>query len=71
MSRSIVAINLEVQCTDGISHEGVALAVDGTKRIYLNADGSELHNVESIIKCALVVPPIVFAAFMQRCKEAE
>jgi hypothetical protein len=40
MSRIVVGINLEVQCADGCTHEGVTLAVEDNRRIYLAADGT-------------------------------
>jgi hypothetical protein len=40
MSRIVVGMNLEVQCADGCTHEGVTLAVEDNRRVYLAADGT-------------------------------
>ena len=71
MSRIVVGINLEVQCTDGCTHEGVTLAVEDNRRVYLAADGTVLEGVECINKCVSVLPPMVLAAVLSRCKECE
>lgn len=67
----ILAINVEVECCDGSTHQGVKLAVDGTRRVYLAADDTEINNVESMTQCTVVVPPMIFAAALHRCKECE
>ena len=71
MSRIVVGINLEVQCTDGCTHENVTLAVEDNRRVYLAADGTVLEGVECINKCVSVLPPMVLAAVLSRCKECE
>lgn len=71
MSRIIAAINLKVQCSDGCSHEGVTLAVEDDRRIYLDADGNELSGVECIEECVAVLPPMALAAVLSQCKECE
>lgn len=71
MSRIIAAINLKVQCSDGCSHEGVTLAVENNRRIYLDADGNELAGVECIDECVAVLPPMALAAVLSQCKECE
>ena len=71
MSRIVVGINLVVQCTDGCTHEGVTLAVEDNRRVYLAADGTVLEGVECINKCVSVLPPMVLAAVLSRCKECE
>ena len=71
MSRIVVGINLEVQCTDGCTHEGVTLAVEDNRRVYLAADGTVLEGVECINKCVSVLPPMVLAAVLSRCKECQ
>lgn len=67
----ILAINVEVECCDGSTHQGVKLAVDGTRRVYLAADDTEINNVESMTQCTVVVPPMIFAAALHRCMECE
>jgi hypothetical protein len=71
MSRLVVGINLEVQCADGCTHEGVTLAVEDNRRIYLAADGSELEGVECIDECVAVLPPMALAAVLGSCQECE
>ncbi len=71
MSKIIAAVKLKVQCADGCSHEGVTLAVEDDRRIYLAADGSELEGVECIDECVAVLPPMALAAVLSRCKECE
>jgi len=69
MSRTVVGINLEVQCADGCTHEGVTLAVEDNRRVYLAADGTVLEGVECINKCVSVLQPTTLAAVLSRCKE--
>ena len=71
MTMQILAINVEVQCCDGTTHDGVRLAVDGTRRIYLAADDSEIEGVEEVTKCTAIVPPMILAAALHHCKECE
>lgn len=71
MTMQILAINVEVECCDGSTHQGVKLAVDGTRRVYLAADDTEINNVESMTQCTVVVPPMIFAAALHRCMECE
>jgi hypothetical protein len=71
MSRIIGAVKLKVQCADGCTHEGVTLAVEDDRRVYLTADGAELQGVECIDECVAVLPPLVLASLLSRCKECE
>jgi hypothetical protein len=71
MTMQILAINVEVECSDGTTHQGVRLAVDGTRRVYLAADDTEISDVQTVTKCLTIVPPMVLAAALQRCKECE
>jgi hypothetical protein len=71
MSRIIAAVKLKVQCADGCTHEGVTLAVEDNRRIYLHADGNEIDGVECIEKCVAVLPPMALAAVLSQCKECE
>jgi hypothetical protein len=67
----LLAINVEVQCCDGTVHQDAKLAVDGTRRIYLAADGTEIEGVEAMTKCTVVVAPTILAAALHRCMECE
>lgn len=67
----VLAIDLDVQTSDGAAHTGVRLAVDGTRRVYLLPDGTELIGIEQITKCTVIVPPIVLAAALHKCMECE
>lgn len=71
MSRILVAVNVKVQCADGHSYEGVTLAVEDNRRIYLDADGNELAGIECIDECIAVLPPMALAAVLSQCKECE
>lgn len=71
MSRILVAINMKVQCADGCTHEGVTLAVEDNRRIYLTADGTQLEGVHCIDECVAVLPPMALAAVLSQCKECE
>jgi hypothetical protein len=71
MNRIIAAVKLKVQCVDGCTHEGVTLAVEGNRRIYLAADGSELEGVECIDECVAVLPPMALAAVLGSCQECD
>lgn len=71
MTMQVLGIDLVVQCSDGATHTGVRLAVDGDRRVYLLPDGSELAGAEQITQCTAVVPPMVLAAALSRCKECE
>ena len=69
--RQLLAINLQVCCTDGVVHDGVKLFVENNRRVYVAADGSELSDVDCIEKCTAVVPPMVLAMALHACKECE
>lgn len=71
MTMQVLAVNVEVQCCDGTKHQGVKLAVDGTRRVYLSTDGTEIINVESMTQCTAIVHPMILAAALHRCKECE
>ena len=71
MTMQILAINVEVQCCAGTTHDGVRLAVDGTRRVYLAADDSEIEGVKEVTKCTAIVPPMILAAALHRCMECE
>lgn len=71
MTIKILAIDLEVQCVDGTTHTGIRLAVDGTRRIYLAEDGTELDGVESISKCTAVVHPLILASTLHQCEASK
>jgi hypothetical protein len=71
MTMQLLAINVEVQCADGTAHQGVKLAVEGARRVYLAADGTEINDVESMTRCTVVVPPMIFAAALHRCMECK
>jgi hypothetical protein len=71
MSMIIAAVKLKVQCADGCTHEGVTLAVEDDRRVYLTADGAELQGVECIDECVAVLPPLALASLLSRCKECE
>ena len=71
MTMQVLAVNVEVQCCDGSTHQDVRLAVDGTRRVYLAADDSEIDAVEAVTKCTVIVPPMILAAALHRCKECE
>lgn len=66
----IAAVKLKVQCTDGCIHEGVTLAVEDNRRIYLDANGNELQAVECIDECVAVLPPMLLAAVLSNPKES-
>lgn len=69
MSRIIAAVKLKVRCADGCTHEGVTLAVEDDRRIYLAADGGELEGVECIDECIAVLPPMQLAAVLNHFKK--
>lgn len=71
MTIQILAINVEVECSDGTRHQGVRLAVDGTRRVYLAADDSEISDVQTVTECTAIVPPMILAAALYSCKECE
>jgi len=69
--RQLLAINLQVRCTDGAVHDCVKLFVEDNRRVYVADDGSELRDVDCIEQCTAVVPPMVLAAALHACKECE
>jgi|DEB19_MinimDraft_3_1074340.scaffolds.fasta_scaffold00296_16 hypothetical protein len=71
MNRIIAAVKLKVRCVDGCTHEGVTLAVEDNRRVYLAADGTQLEGVHCIDECVSVLPPRVLAAVLSQCKECE
>lgn len=71
MSRIMVAVNMKVQCADGCAHEGVTLAVEDNRRLYFAADGTQLEGVQCIDECVALLPPMVLASVLSKCKECE
>lgn len=69
MTLTILAVDLEVQCIDGTIHQGIKLGIDGTRRVYLSEDGTELNDVESINQCTLIVDPFAFASVLHLSQE--
>lgn len=69
--KKLLAINLQVQCTDGNTHENVKLYAENNRRIYVLEDGSELTGVDCVQKCTAIVPPTVLASYLYACKECE
>jgi len=69
MSRIIAAIKLKVQCADGCTHEGVTLAVQDGRQIYLTEEDAELHGVIRIDECVAVLPPMALAAVLSNSRE--
>jgi len=68
--RQLLAIKLQVQCADGTEHDGVKLYVEDNRRVYVAEDGSELSDVDLVLACTAVVPPMLLTAALQSCKEA-
>ena len=71
MTMQVLAVNVEVQCCDGTTHQGVRLAVDGTRRVYLAADDTEISDVQTVTQCTAIVPPMTLAAALHRCMECD
>jgi hypothetical protein len=71
MNRIVAGINLEVQCSDGCTYEGVTLAVENNRRIYLTANGEELQSVQCVNRFVSVLPPMALASVLSRCKECD
>jgi hypothetical protein len=69
--RQLLAINLQVRCADGATHDGVKLFVEDNRRIYIAEDGSELTDVDCIDQCTAVVPPMVLATALHACMECD
>lgn len=67
--RQLLAINLQVRCANGKTHDSVRLFVEDNRRVYVASDGSELGDVASIEQCTAVVPPMVLAMALHTCKE--
>jgi len=68
--RKLLGINLKVQCADGTEHDDVKLYVEDRRRIYAAADDTELADVDLVLACTAVVPPMLLTAALQSCKEA-
>lgn len=71
MTRIVAAVNVKVRCADGCAHEGVTLAVENNRRLYLAQDGKELQSVQCIDECVAVLPPMMLAAVLGNCKESQ
>lgn len=71
MTMEILAIDVAVECADGTKYQGVRLAVDGTRRVYLAADDSEISDVQTVTQCTAIVPPMTLAAVLHRCMECD
>lgn len=69
--RQLLAINLQVRCTDGAIHDGVKLFVEDNRRVYVADDGIELSGVDCVERCVAVVPPMVLAMALHACRECE
>ena len=69
--KQLLAINLQVRCADGATHEGVNLFVKDNRRIYVAKDGTVLTGVNCIKQCTSVVPPLVLSMALYACKECE
>lgn len=69
MSRIIAAINMKVQCTDGTTYEGVTLAVEGHRRLYIAEDGRQINDILSIDQCTALLPPMVLGPLLSQCEE--
>lgn len=69
--RQLLAMKLQVRCTDGSEHDGVKLYVENNRRVYVAEDGTELTGVGCIEKCTSVVPPMVLAMALHACQECE
>lgn len=69
--RQLLAINLQVRCFDGATHDGVKLFVEDNRRVYVADNGSELSDVDCIERCTIVVPPMVLTRALHACKECE
>lgn len=67
----ILAVNLTVRCVDGATYEDITLAVADGKRLYLKADNTELANVQSVLQCTAVVPPMILASALYACREVQ
>jgi len=71
MITPILAINMQVQCSDGCVHDGVKMYVRDGQKVFIGCDGCEIANVETIHQATAVVPPDMLLAAIQQCKEAK
>lgn len=71
MITPVLAINMQVQCSDGCVHDNVKMYVRDGQKIYIGCDDCEIADVVTIEQAAVVVSPAMLAAAMQQCKEAK
>lgn len=69
--KHLLAINLEIQSSDGAWHTGVKLYNIDNRRVYLAEDGSEIKNVKQVTKCLAVVPAATLAMALHACEDCD
>jgi len=71
MITPVLAINMQVQCSDGCVHDGVKMYVRDGQKVFVGCDGCEIPDVQAIQQATVIVSPIMLLAAMQQCKEAQ
>jgi hypothetical protein len=71
MNTPVLAVNMQVRCSDGCVHDDVKMFVRDGQKVFLGCDDCEISNVECIEKATAVVSPVMLMAAMQQCKEVE
>lgn len=70
MITPVLAINMQVRCSDGCVHDDVKMFMRDGQKVFVGCDGCEIADVESIEQATAVVPPMMLLAAMQQCEEA-
>ena len=71
MNTPVLTVNMQVRCSDGSVHDDVQMFVQDNRKVFIDRDGIEIVDVESIEEATSMVPPIVLANIMIQCKEVE
>lgn len=70
MTTPVLAINMQVQCSDGCVHDDVKMYVRDGQKVFVGCDGCEIADVQTIEQATVIVSPVMLLAAMQQCKEA-
>ena len=71
MNTPVLLVNMQVRCSDGSVYHDVQMFVQDNRKVFIDRDGTEIVDVESIEEATSMVPPMVLANIMIQCKEVE
>ena len=71
MNTLVLAVKMQVRCSDGCVHDDVRMFVRDGQKVFVGCDDCEIADVECIEKATAVVSPVMLMAAMQQCREVE